>query len=128
MQITNSAPSHETLGTLNGLAQTLSAAGRSFGPLASGGLFTLSTRIQPKGEILAWGLFGGVALVGWVWSLTIKGGSLESDDFVGDDAGEHESNEDDTSTHEDTTVHEEDEELEEPEEPGPYEEPRAELA
>ncbi|CAN8100744.1 unnamed protein product [Discula destructiva] len=104
--ITNSAPSHETLGALNGLAQSLSAAGRSFGPFASGALFTLSTRIQPKGEVLAWGLFGGVALVGWVWSLTINGSSLESDDFEGDD---HESVDGD-----DTTVNEVDEELEEP--------------
>ncbi|KUI64242.1 hypothetical protein VM1G_11026 [Cytospora mali] len=88
--ITNSAPSHETLGTLNGIAQTLSAAGRSFGPFASGGLFTLSMRVQPKGELLAWGLFGGVALVGWVWTMFIRGGKLESDDYVGDDgdAGE----------------------------------------
>lgn len=91
IQITNSAPSHETLGTLNGIAQTLSAAGRSFGPFASGGLFTLSTRIQHKGELLAWGLFGGVALLGWVWALTINGDSLESEDYLGDhtDADSH---------------------------------------
>ncbi|KAJ4386761.1 hypothetical protein N0V93_009659 [Gnomoniopsis smithogilvyi] len=123
--ITNSAPSHETLGTLNGLAQTLSAAGRSFGPFASGSLFTLSTRIHPKGEFLAWGLFGGVALIGWVWSLLVKGGNLESDDFTGDNASEHESDSDDPRLYEDTTVHEEHEDLEEP---GPYEEPRAEAA
>lgn len=84
-QITNSAPSHETLGTLNGIAQTLSAAGRSFGPFTSGAVFTLSTRIRPKGEVLAWGLFGGVALVGWLWTLAIKGGNLESADFEGED-------------------------------------------
>lgn len=89
--ITNSAPSHETLGTLNGIAQTLSAAGRSFGPFASGGLFTLSMRVQPKGELLAWGLFGGVALIGWVWTMFIRGGKLESDDYVGDGGGDGES-------------------------------------
>lgn len=99
-QITNSAPSHETLGTLNGVAQTLSAAGRSFGPFASGGLFTLSMRVQPKGELLAWGLFGGIALVGWVWTMFIRGGKLESDDYVGDgnsggeSSGEDEGDED----------------------------------
>lgn len=118
-QITNSAPSHETLGTLNGLAQSLSAAGRSFGPFASGALFTLSTRIQPKGEVLAWGLFGGVALVGWVWSLTINGSSLESDDFTGDDQDSDEESGDDA------TVREEDEGVEEPE---PYLERAAEQA
>ncbi|KAI3393944.1 hypothetical protein diail_3468 [Diaporthe ilicicola] len=86
--ITNSAPTHETLGTLNGIAQTLSAAGRSFGPFASGGLFTLSLRLQHKGELLAWGVFGGIALIGWVWTMFIRGGKLESDDFIGEDGGE----------------------------------------
>lgn len=88
LQITNSAPTHETLGSLNGIAQTLSAAGRSFGPFASGGLFTLSMRLQHKGELLAWGVFGGIALVGWGWTMFIRGGKLESDDFLGDDGNE----------------------------------------
>ncbi|PSR80137.1 major facilitator superfamily domain-containing protein [Coniella lustricola] len=82
--ITNSAPSHETLGTLNGIAQTLSAAGRSFGPLTSGAVFSLSTRLRHKGELLAFGLFGGVAFLGWLWTLAIKGGNLESEDYIGD--------------------------------------------
>lgn len=85
MQINNSAPSHETLGTLNGIAQSLSAAGRSVGPFLSGGLFTLSTRVEPKGEVLAWGLFAGIALMGWFGTLMIRGRGLESADWVGDD-------------------------------------------
>jgi hypothetical protein len=57
----------------------------------SGGLFTLSTHVRPKGELLAWGLFGGVALVGWVVSLGIRGGGgLESSDWVGQDDEEDE--------------------------------------
>ncbi|POS68946.1 MFS transporter [Diaporthe helianthi] len=87
--ITNSAPTHETLGSLNGIAQTLSAAGRSFGPFASGGLFTLSMRLQHKGELLAWGVFSGIALVGWGWALFIRGGRLESDDFLGDESTDY---------------------------------------
>ncbi|KAK3939727.1 major facilitator superfamily domain-containing protein [Diplogelasinospora grovesii] len=83
--ITNSAPTHETLGTLNGIAQTLSAAGRSIGPFLSGGLFTLSTRVRPKGEALAWGLFAGVALAGWVGTLFVRGHELESADWTGND-------------------------------------------
>ncbi|KAL2148258.1 hypothetical protein VTH82DRAFT_2406 [Thermothelomyces myriococcoides] len=83
--ITNSAPSNETLGTLNGIAQTLSAAGRSVGPFLSGGLFTLSTRVRPKGEALAWGLFAGVALVGWLGSLVIRNKGLESADWEDDE-------------------------------------------
>src|SRR5205809_128778 len=90
-QINNSAPSHETLGTLNGIAQSLSAAGRSVGPFLSGGLFTLSTRVRPKGEVLAWGLFAGVALVGWLGTLLIRGKGLESADWMGIDSDDDES-------------------------------------
>ncbi|KAL0937133.1 major facilitator superfamily transporter [Colletotrichum truncatum] len=85
--ITNCAPNHATLGTLNGIAQTLSAAGRSFGPFVSGALFTASTRVHPKGEALAWGIFGGIALLGWVGSLAIRNRGLESDDWVGEEDG-----------------------------------------
>ncbi|RFU80213.1 mfs transporter [Trichoderma arundinaceum] len=83
--ITNSAPSHASLGTLNGVAQTLSALGRSIGPFASGGLFTLSMGIHPKGEALAWSLFGGLAFLGCVGSFFIRGDGLESDDWYGED-------------------------------------------
>ncbi|KAK8043472.1 major facilitator superfamily transporter [Apiospora rasikravindrae] len=86
--ITNSAPSHSSLGTLNGIAQTLSAAGRSFGPFVSGSLFTLSVRVEGKGELLAWGLFGGFALVGWAASYGIRAHGLESTDDGFEDEGE----------------------------------------
>ncbi|KAG5976472.1 hypothetical protein E4U55_007338 [Claviceps digitariae] len=79
--ITNSAPSHASLGTLNGVAQTLSALGRSIGPFVSGGLFTLSVNIRPKGEALPWSLFGGLTLLGWCLSLFIQGRGLESEDW-----------------------------------------------
>jgi len=69
---------------LNGIAQTLSAAGRSVGPFLSGGLFTLSTHVQPKGEALAWGIFAGVTLVGWVGSWAIRGDGLESAEWEGE--------------------------------------------
>ncbi|KAH9884016.1 MFS general substrate transporter [Xylariomycetidae sp. FL2044] len=88
--ITNSAPSHGTLGTLNGIAQTLSAAGRSVGPFLSGGLFTASTHVHPKGEALAWGLFAGFALVGWLGSYAIHGEGLESTDDGYEEIEEHE--------------------------------------
>ena len=66
------------LGTLNGLAQTLSAAGRAVGPLISGGLFSLSTQVKPKGEALAFGLFGGIAFLGFLMSFGIRGSGLEA--------------------------------------------------
>jgi hypothetical protein len=80
-QITNSAPNHSVLGTLNGLAQTLSAAGRAAGPFLSGGLFSLATRVKPKGEALVWGIFGAIAFMGWIVSFGIRGQSLESGDW-----------------------------------------------
>ncbi|ODA76444.1 hypothetical protein RJ55_07713 [Drechmeria coniospora] len=83
--ITNSAASHASLGTLNGVAQTLSALGRSIGPVVSGGLFALSAHVRPKGEALAWSLFGGLALLGCVGALFIRSPGLESDDWDEDD-------------------------------------------
>ncbi|KAI1824987.1 MFS general substrate transporter [Xylaria intraflava] len=78
--ITNSARSKATLGRLNGIAQTLSAAGRSIGPFLSGSLFTASTHLHPKGEGLAWGLFAGISLIGWLSTYAIHGHKLESTD------------------------------------------------
>ncbi|KAE8151248.1 major facilitator superfamily domain-containing protein [Aspergillus avenaceus] len=82
--ITNSAPDHAVLGALNGLAQTLSAAGRAVGPFVSGGLFSLSSRIQPKGEALAFGVFAGTSFVGFLLSFGIQGRSLEDDGWESD--------------------------------------------
>lgn len=79
VQITNSAPNHNVLGTLNGLAQTLSAAGRAVGPFISGSLFTAATQIQPKGEALAFGIFAGVAFIGFLMSFGIRGDYLEAE-------------------------------------------------
>lgn len=83
--ITNSAPTHSVLGKLNGLAQTLSAAGRALGPFVSGAVFTAATKIQPKGEALAFGLFGGIAFIGFLMSFGIRSESLEADGEWDDD-------------------------------------------
>ncbi|KAF2454746.1 major facilitator superfamily domain-containing protein [Lineolata rhizophorae] len=93
--ITNSAPNHSVLGTLNGLAQTLSAAGRAVGPFISGSLFTAATRVRPKGEALAFGIFAGVAFVGFVLSFGIRSENLEAEDW---DSEEAESGREDEST------------------------------
>lgn len=79
--ITNSAPSHAVLGTLNGLAQTLSAAGRAVGPFISGSLFSAATNVRPKGEALAFGIFGGISFLGFLLSFGIRGASLEAEDW-----------------------------------------------
>jgi MFS family permease len=80
-QITNSAPNHNVLGTLNGLAQTLSAAGRAAGPFVSGSLFTAATKIRPKGEALPFGIFAGISLLGFCMSFGIRGAGLEDDSW-----------------------------------------------
>lgn len=87
-QITNSAPSHAVLGALNGLAQTLSAAGRAIGPFVSGSLFTAATHVPHKGEAMAFGIFGGVAFIGFLLSFWIRGEKLEGENGDGDGDGE----------------------------------------
>ncbi|KAJ5768976.1 Major facilitator superfamily domain general substrate transporter [Penicillium odoratum] len=82
--ITNSAPNHAVLGALNGLAQALSAGGRALGPFLSGGLFTLTSKIQPKGEAVAFGVFGAVSFVGFVMSFGIRGRALEAEGWASD--------------------------------------------
>ncbi|PBP22150.1 putative MFS transporter [Diplocarpon rosae] len=91
--ITNSASNHSVLGTLNGLAQTLSAAGRAAGPFLSGGLFSIATHVHPKGEALAWGVFGGIAFLGFVASFGIRGVRLESQEWLDEHASQEESGE-----------------------------------
>ena len=93
IQITNSAPNHSVLGTLNGLAQTLSAAGRAAGPFLSGGLFSLATHVRPKGEALAFGVFGGIAFVGFLMSFGIRGSGLEAEGWGEEDGSERDEDE-----------------------------------
>ncbi|KAI4111894.1 MAG: hypothetical protein LQ339_000353 [Xanthoria mediterranea] len=90
--ITNSAPNHSVLGTINGLAQTLSAAGRAVGPFLSGALFSAATKIKPKGEVLAFGIFGGIAFVGFLLSFGIRGEGLEAEGFFDEGDGSDDEN------------------------------------
>jgi hypothetical protein len=85
------------LGTLNGLAQTLSAAGRAAGPFLSGGLFSLATNVRPKGEALAWGVFGGIAFVGWIVSFGIRGEGLESAEWDEENGSSEDEDDDEES-------------------------------
>lgn len=94
VQITNSAPNPSVLGKLNGIAQTLSAAGRSVGPFFAGGLFSLATRVKPRGEVLAFGVFGGIAFIGFLMSFGIRGAKLEAAGWDEEDGSEGEGDED----------------------------------
>lgn len=93
LQITNSAPNHNVLGTLNGLAQTLSAAGRAAGPFVSGSLFTAATKIKPKGEALAFGIFAGISFLGFLMSFGIRGEGLEAEGWSDEEETEDEEEE-----------------------------------
>lgn len=53
--------------------------------------------MRPKGEALAWGVFGGIAFLGFLASFGIRGESLESDDYDEEEA----SSEDDENEDED---------------------------
>ena len=83
------------LGTLNGLAQTLSAAGRAAGPFLSGGLFTLATQVKPKGEALAFGVFGGIAFIGFLLSFGVRGEGLEAEDWDEEEGTDEEDDDED---------------------------------
>lgn len=80
---------------MNGLAQTLSAAGRAAGPFLSGGLFSLATHIKPKGEALAFGVFGGIAFVGFLGSFGIRGSGLEAEGWDEEEGSEDEDEDED---------------------------------
>lgn len=75
MMLTNASPHNSVLGQINGVAQTLSAAGRAVGPFVSGGLWSLV--LEKVGGLeaawIVWGTFGGVAIVGALLATGISG-------------------------------------------------------
>ncbi|KAF2273265.1 MFS general substrate transporter [Westerdykella ornata] len=95
--ITNSASNNNVLGSLNGLAQTLSAAGRAVGPFISGSLFTAATKLPHKGEALPFGIFAGISLIGFLLGFGIKGEGLEAEGWSSE-SGEEEEVEDEEAT------------------------------
>jgi len=50
----------------------------------AGAIFTAATRIQPKGEALAFGLFAGISAVGVAMACGIRSEDLEAEDWEGD--------------------------------------------
>lgn len=74
------------------------------GPFLSGGLFSLATKVRPKGEAVAFGLFGGVSFVGFLLSFGIRSPNLEAEGW---NSGEEE---DDDADEDDGTDKSEDEE------------------
>jgi len=62
------------------------------GPFLSGGLFSIATHIRPKGEALAFGVFGGIAFLGFLMSLGIRGGGLEAEGWDEEEGSEDDEN------------------------------------
>ncbi|KAI5809781.1 MFS transporter-like protein [Peziza echinospora] len=96
LMFTNASPDNKVLGRINGLAQTLSAAGRAVGPFLSGGLWSLASGVGGHGvpgggrkvAWLAWGVFGAVTVVGVFLAAGIRGEEVESEGVS--EAGEEE--------------------------------------
>lgn len=47
-------------------------------------MFSAATKIEPKGEALAFGLFGGIAFLGFAMSFGIRSEQLETEDWEGE--------------------------------------------
>lgn len=56
----------------------------------------MTAKIQPKGEAIAFGVFGAVSFIGFIMSFGIRGGSLEADGWDSDsDDGQYKSDDED---------------------------------
>jgi MFS family permease len=90
--LTNSATSLRTLGTLNGIATSVSAIGRAVGPAMAGAIYTAGVK---KGYVIApWWFLAGTAIVAAVpiWWL-VEGEGFGGDDEVSDEEDEEEEEE-----------------------------------
>lgn len=56
------------------------------GPFFAGGLFSAATKIQPKGEAMAFGVFGGISFLGFLLSFGIRSSNLEAEGWESDDS------------------------------------------
>ncbi len=77
------SPSPSTLGTLNGLALTLTAATRTVGPAAFTSLFAAGARTQFLGGYLVWVVLIAIALMGTVamrWYPDEAKGEIDEDE------------------------------------------------
>jgi hypothetical protein len=85
IMLTNSASSLRVLGTINGLATSVSAIGRACGPAIGGGLFTWGVK---RGYLIVpfWSL-SAIALLAWIPTLWL----VEGEGFGGDSDSDVES-------------------------------------
>lgn len=100
--LTNSASSTRTLGTLNGMATSVSAVGRAAGPALAGLIYSAGVK---KGYVIApWWFLAGIAIIAAIpiWWL------VEGEGFGGDDEVSDEEDDDDDDDDDDTEVDDED--------------------
>ncbi|PBP20009.1 hypothetical protein BUE80_DR009159 [Diplocarpon rosae] len=86
--VNNASPHPSVLGTMHGIGQSLSSAGRTFGPAAGGALYGLGLRCGVVGAVF-WAL-SGVALLGCVASNWVKEGDGHEIVLDGDEEAEAE--------------------------------------
>lgn len=93
--LTNSAVSLRVLGTLNGVATSISAVGRAAGPAIGGWAFTVG--VDNGYVILSWWILAGFAVLGAItpWWL------VEMDGFSGGDENDSEEDADEVLLHDD---------------------------
>jgi hypothetical protein len=76
VQVTNSAPSKDTLGALNGLAQGFASFARAFAPFIAGFLWSEFADVDPGswplGPYLTWNVFGLVCLLAFWGALWLR--------------------------------------------------------
>jgi len=65
------------------------------GPFLAGGLFSLATHVEPKGEALAFGVFGGITFIGFLICFGIRGQNLEGDGFDEEEGSEENDDDED---------------------------------
>ncbi|KAL9111461.1 MAG: hypothetical protein Q9227_004139 [Pyrenula ochraceoflavens] len=80
--INNSSPSPTVLGTIHGVAQSVSSAGRTLGPMLCGWGLGLGMKGNTMGAV--WWAMAGWAMLGWGLSFTVKegNGGVEEDEKI----------------------------------------------
>lgn len=69
------------------------------GPFIAGGLFSLGMHVEPKGEAVPFGVFGGIAFVGFLMTLGIRGANLEAEGWDEEEGSEEENEEEEEEDH-----------------------------
>ena len=89
--VNNCAPGRSVLGTVHGVAQSVSSAARTVGPVGGGIIFGLGERIGCVG--LAFWVLAGVSILGWVVGSGVKEGNAVTEGYEDEDDDEEDEEE-----------------------------------